>query len=292
MKSFVILSFFALILAGCDAHYGKDGGGRVCAVVNGVEITLREIDFLCRRSTLSGSDRDAVRRSALALLIRNELLAQKASEMKLEKSPDFVVALYEARRTVLAGMAEQHIAAQAGNVSVEAVKKIIADNPLFFSKRKLLVYDQVVIPDVDELFLRSLNAEAERGASLNQLLDKVNAKKMPFRRTMQSLTTEQIDPGIFSVLKNLSLNRARIARIEKKFSLILMLRARVPMPLEGEEANQAAAGILHEQQRKMELSKTLAKAIASSKITCFGEFASGKSGNKGPSAAFDLPILP
>jgi EpsD family peptidyl-prolyl cis-trans isomerase len=292
VRSLLIVSLCALTLAGCDPRSDKNEDGRVSAVVNGVEITRREVDFVGRKSTLSGSEREAERRRTLAFLVRNELLARKASEMKLEKSPDFIVALYEARRNLLAGMAEQHIAAQAGKVSPGSVGKFIAENPRFFSQRKLLVYDQVIIPGVDEFFLNSLNDDADRGFSLDQLLDKVGAKKMPFRRSMQALTTDQIDPGILSVLSNLSLNRPRIARVGTKFSLVLMLRATVPMPLEGNAAIQAATGILQEQQRKMELSKTLTKAIDSAKITCFGEFASCKSGNKGPATEFDLPILP
>jgi len=288
MRLFVMFSLCALTLAGCDTHSGNEDG-RVSAVVNGVEITQREVDFLCRKSTLSGPEREEERRRTLAFLVRNELLAQRAAEMKLEKSPDFIVTQFEARRNILAGMAEQHIGAEAGKASPESAKKFIAENPRFFSQRKLFVYDQVVIPGVDELFLSSLNDDADRGFTLDQLLDKIGAEKMPFRRTMQALTTDQIDPGIFTVLSNSSLSRPRVARVEKKFSLLLMLRASVPMPLEGEAAHRAATAILDERQRQIMLSRSMKKTLDSAKITFFGEFASDKSG---VAALLDLSPLP
>ncbi len=289
MKWLLASCLFAVALAGCSPSGGEGERGRVSAVVNGVEITRREVDFLSRRPALPEAEGEAERQRILSLLIRRELLAQRALEMKLENSPDFIVAMYEARRKILAGMAEQHVATQAVKVSLEAASKVVAKNPCFFSQRKLFVYDQVVIPGVDEGLLSSLNTSAGKGASLAQLLNKVSTKKMPFRRTMQVLTTNQIDPGIFEVLSTLRLNVPQVARIEKKFSMILVLRATVPMPLEGEAANQAAADILNEQQRRMELSKTLTKSLDSAKVTFFGEFASAKNRKKLPEAVVDLP---
>jgi len=289
MRSLSVFCFFTLTLAGCSPDAGKGSGDRVSAVVNGVEITRREVDFLSRRPALSGAEGEAERQRVLSLLVRKELLAQHALKMKLENSPDFIVAMYEARRKILAGMAEQHLATQAVKISSEAAEKIAAKNPRFFSQRKLLVYDQVVIPGVDEQFLASLNAEAERGASLNQLLSKVSATKRPFRRTIQALTTNQIDPGIFKVLSSLRLNKPQVARIEEMFSMILVLRATVPVPLEGEAANLVAANIVNEQQRRIELSRTLTQSLDSAKITFFGEFASGKNRKNLPAAVLDLP---
>lgn len=289
MKSWLAFGLFALTLAGCSSNTGKGAGDRVSAVVNGVEITQREVDFFSRRPALPGAEGETERQRVISLLVRKELLAQHALEMKLENSPDFVIAMYEARRKILAGMAEQHVAAQTVKVSPEAARKVVAKNPRGFLQRKLLVYDQVVIPGVHEQFLKSLNASAERGASLHQLLNQVSAKKMPFRRTMQALTTDQIDFGIFKVLSTLRLNKPQIASIEKKFSMILVLRATVPMPLEGEAANQAAADILNEQQRRVELSRKLKKSLDSAKVTFFGEFASAKSKKSLSEAVVDLP---
>jgi len=289
MKSWIVFSIFLLPLAGCSPDAGKEKGERVSAVVNDVEITRREVDFLSRGPVLAGADGEAERQRVLSLLVRKELLAQKALEMKLDNSPDFIVAMYEARRKILAGMAEKHVATQAAKVSLEAAGKVVAKNPRFFSERTLLVYDQVVIPGVDEQLLNSLNSSADRGASLEQLLKKVSAKKMPFSRTMQALTTDQIDLGIFNVLSTLRLNKPQLARIGEKFSMILVLRAKVPMPLKGEAANQAAAEILNEQHRRMELLKTLTTSLDSAKIAFFGEFASAKSDTSLHKAVLDLP---
>jgi EpsD family peptidyl-prolyl cis-trans isomerase len=260
--------------------------------VNGVEITQREVDFIYQRSALYGADKHAIRdqrRRLLSELVRTELLAQQSSDLNLDESPDFMVAMHEARRSVRAGLTEQHLAAQAGLVSPEAVKKMVADEPEFFSQRKLLVYDQVVIPGVDEPFLKFLNVEADGGTSLDRLINEVKAKKVPFRHTTQAMTTDRIDPGIFRVLTNLSPNRPHIARIKDNFTLILMLRAALPLPLYGEAASQEAAGILNEQQRSMRFSRNMTEVLNAAKITYFGEFAPGTSGKNGSDSEVELP---
>lgn len=279
-------------LAGCRQHSGEGGDGRVVAAVNGVEISSREVDYFYRQSALPGESEDAVRdrkRQVLSDLVRLELLARNGSEMKLDHSSDFILAMYEARRNVLGWLVEQRLAEQQRVFSPDEVRKFVAENPDFFSRRKILVYDQIVLNGVNEQFLQSLNDRADEGASLDQLLDRVTQKKMPFRRTLQALATDQIDSGILSLLLTSSLNRPRVARIEEKFSIILMLRGSVPVPRYGQEALQAGAAILGERQRKAALSACINNTLDSAHITYFGEFAPGKNGKDVSGSKVELP---
>ncbi|TLU81959.1 MAG: peptidyl-prolyl cis-trans isomerase, EpsD family [Chlorobium sp.] len=275
LKSFFIYLFIAFTIAGCSQHTGNDKSGRVAAVVNGVEITQREVDFLYQRTAAPGADSLSAfnqRRSILAGLVRAELLAQQATKMKVDQSPEFVIALHDARRRVLAGLAEEKIASTAKPVSPENVQQIISDNPTFFADRKLLVYEEILVSGVDVPFLQSLNVSASKGASLSQLLDAVKAKAIPFQRATRTLTTDQIDPGLLKVLNTLKPNVPVVARVENKFSMILMLHTALPIPLEGKTAELAAANLANTQQRNVAFSQKMRAVLDGSKITYFGEF--------------------
>mgnify|MGYP001805841913 CR=1 FL=1 len=281
--SFRIVFFLLLIsMAGCSSGAHDDADGRVAAVVNGVEITHREIDFLYRQGGASGaSDKQAgeQRRRILADVVRSELLAQKATDMNLDRSPEFMVAMHDARRRVLAGFAEREIGRTVRNVTPQEISKVVADNPSMFSGRRLMVYDEVLVSGVDVPFLNAINALAADGASLDRLLGEVKEKRFPFQRSTRALTSDQIQPAIVSVLSRAMPGRPLVARVENRFSMILMLRASVPVPLEGEAASQAAMQRIGMQQRGVALSKKMGELIDGASITYFGEYAADSSGN-------------
>ena len=284
MRSLLFFLFLAFTFAGCSSEPGKGTDSRVAATVNGVEITQREVNFLYQRTATPGADASVAsnqRRSILAGLVQAELLAQQATKMKLDQSPNFLIAMHDARRKVLAGFAEQEIASTAKTVSPEIVQKIISENPNLFAQRKLLIYDEIIMQGVNVPFLQSLNASAAQGASLSALLNMVNAQKIPFRRAIRTLTTDQIEPAIFQVLSNSRANVPVVARVGDKFSMMLMLHSMVPVPLEGTAALQTAANLLMNQQRAAAFSNKMRSVVDASKITYFGEYKPDAPGTKG-----------
>ena len=293
MRSLFFFLFLAFTIAGCSPHTGNGVDGRVAATVNGVEITQREVNFLYQRTAPQGADEAVARnqrRTILAGLVRAELLAQQASKMKIDQSPDFLLAMHDARRRVLAGLAEEEIASSAKQVSPETVKTIIANNPNLFARRKLLVYDEVLMQSVNVPFLQSLNASAAKGVSLPGLLDMVQAQKIPFRRATRTLTTDQMEPAIVKILSNARANAPVVARVENKFSMILMLHTIVPVPLEGPAAEQTAANALNNQQRTIAFSNKMRAVVDASKITYFGQYRPDAPGTKGKPQAVALPM--
>lgn len=292
MRSFLLFLLFALTIAGCSSHTENGFESRVAATVNGVEITQREVNFLYQRTAPPGADAALARnqrRTILAGLVRAELLAQQAKKMKLDQSPDFLLAMHDAQRRVLAGFAEQEIASKAKTVAPEALQKIIADNPNLFAQRKLLVYDEILMQSVNVPFLESLNASAAKGASLSALLDMVNQQKIPFRRSTRSLTTDQMEPALFKVLSSSKPNVPIVARVADKFSMIMMLHSILPVPLEGPAALQTAANLVNKQLRAVAFSNKMRGVVDASKITYFGEYKPDAPGAKGKQTV-ELPM--
>ena len=275
MRQVLFILLLAFTIAGCSSEEDNGIDSRVAAVVNGVEITQREVYFLYQHTATPSADEAVARnqrRTILAGLVRAELLAQQETKMKLDQSPDFLIAMHNSRRRVLAGFAEGEIASTAKAVAPETVKTIISKNPNLFAQRKLLVYDEIIMQGVNVPFLHSLNASSAKGASLAALLDMVNAQKIPFRRATRTLTTDQIEPAIVTVLSNSKANVPVIARVQDKFSMILMLHTVVPVPLEGLAAEQTAANLLNNQQRAVAFSNKMRAVVDASKITYFGEY--------------------
>ncbi len=294
MSSIFYLLLLAFTILGCSPEPEKKDAGRVAATVNGVEITQREVNTLYERTATPGVSEEVRRnqqRAILAGLVRGELLAQKAVAEKLDSSPEFVITLHEARRQVLAGMAEKSMLASVNPLTDEALQSVVKQNPLIFGERKLLVYEQVLMPVVDVPFLKSLNVAAGNGASLSQLIDSIKAKKLQFQQVTQTQSTDQMQPAIARILSNAKLNVPILMRVEDKFAMVLMLKSAVPIPLVGDAALQTARNITGAQLRNQEFGKKMKDVVDASKITYFGAYAPGAVAKKGAGQLVPLPTV-
>ena len=292
MNLFIYILLLAFTIVGCSSEPEKKDAARVAAVVNGVEITQREVATLYERSATPGVSEEVRRnqeRAILAGLVRGELLAQKAVAEKLDRTPEFVLIQHEARRQVLAGLAEKSMLASFKPLSDDALQSVVKQNPLIFGERKLLVYEQVLMPVVDVPFLQSLNDAAGKGASLSQLVDSIKAKKLQFQQVTQTQSTDQMQPAIARILSSAKPNLPILMRVEDKFAMVLMLKSSVPIPLVGEAAMQTARNITSTQIRNAEFGKQMKAVVDASKITYFGAFALGALPKKGAGQLVPLP---
>ena len=294
MKSFFYFLLLAFTIVGCSQEPEKKDPSRIAAVVNGVEITQREVTMLYERTATPGVNEEVRRnqeRAILAGLVRGELLAQKAVAEKMDRSPEFVLTLHEARRQVLAGMAEKSMLASVKPLSDDALQSVIKQNPLIFGERKLLVYEQVLMPVVDVPFLQSLNVAAGNGASLPQLVDSIKAKKLQFQQVTQTQSTDQMQPAIARILSNSKPNVPILMRVEDKFAMVLMLRSAVLIPLVGDAALQTARNITNSQLRNAEFGKKMKDVVDASQIKYFGAYAPGVAIKKGAGQLVQLPTV-
>ena len=286
MKKLTSLLFALLlaILAGCSQQTAKESDTGVAAVVNGTEITKRQVEYLYQRSArpdMSDAESANLKRRILADLVRLELLAGKGKEMKLDNSPDYNMAVYTAQKNVLAGLAESKITGSQPPVTADQAESIVQNTPQLFAGRKLFVYEEVLFPGVDMSLLQSLDAMAMSGAPLTRILDELKAKKIPFNKTLIALTSEKIPPQILDMLGKLKQNTPQVvAGKGDKISMILVLRDAYPTPLEGEQARRAATAMIALNQQNVAMAKAMNEVLNSAKITYYGEYlkkADGKS---------------
>jgi len=286
---FLLLLLFA-VLSGCAKQNEKAGGGNVAAVVNGVEITKSQIEFLAGQSAVPGmtpEQNENLRRRILANLVRTELLAGKARKEGFDKTQDYSMAVYTSNNGVLAGFAEKDVVKKVALPTSLEAETVVRNNPQLFSERKLYMYDEVVFPGVDIKFLETVGKMAENGAGMNQLVDMLKSKNIKYSKRVRGMMTEQISPPMLQLLNKLKPNIPQVVSGGKAVSMIFMLREVVSMPVEGEEANRVAAQLITSNKRRDVLSKELTALLNNAKITYYDEYSKDKSGNN---ALLQLPV--
>lgn len=288
-KSFYFFILFAVILVGCSKNTGKDKKSQVAATVNGVEITESQIDYLFKRSSqsrMSSSEILNLRRSILADIVRTELLAQKATKMNLDKSSDYKNGMFNASKEVLADLAIQKTINKIPNFNNEQLNSIVLNNPMVFEKRKLYVYEEIIIPTIDIKTIESIDKKIEDGYSLKLIKDELIKIKVPFRQTLRSVTSDQIPPEMETALDRIGIGSVQVIRVmDNKFTFIINLHNRLQAPVTGENARRQAVTLLNRKQKSDAIQNAVTELINSSAIAYYGDYA-----KKVDVSSQDLPL--
>lgn len=151
-----------LALAAC----GGGGGGeekkatQVAAKVNKDEITVHQVNqSLPRLNNPTEAQAKAASKQVLERLVDQQLLIQKAMEQKLDRDPQIMTAIENARREILARAYVERVMANASKPSTDEVKKFYAEHPELFSERRLYRLQEVTVrltPEQDKKMREAL----------------------------------------------------------------------------------------------------------------------------------------
>jgi EpsD family peptidyl-prolyl cis-trans isomerase len=169
MSSFLRTALLGLIattlLAACGAKSEKTAT-QVAAKVNSGEISVHQINFVLQRANVKPEQQQAARGQALERLIDQELAVQKATEKKLDRSPEVLQQLEAAKREILQRAYLEGVVQDVPKPTEAEVKQYYAAHPELFSSRRIYSYRALgiqaaadKIPTIQDMLTKSKSLE-------------------------------------------------------------------------------------------------------------------------------------
>jgi EpsD family peptidyl-prolyl cis-trans isomerase len=184
----------AAALAGCGNKAKEAKPGQTLASVNGDEITVLQLNEELQRASVPAAQQDAASKQLLQALIDRQLLEHAAEQEKLDRDPKVMQAIDRARALIIA---QAYIQKHVGNVP-RPTQAEVADyfnkHPEFFSHRKQLAMDELVIGAND--MTPELKAAADSAKSLDEVAAWLDAHKLRYGRTQVTRTTSDLNPEL------------------------------------------------------------------------------------------------
>ncbi|MEY4760228.1 MAG: peptidyl-prolyl cis-trans isomerase, EpsD family [Pseudomonadota bacterium] len=189
MKIALILPL--LLLAGCKP---SSEPGQVFAKVNGQEIAVHQYNHVLKL-TGQATPTDDMRRELANKLVDRELIVQEALSKKLDRQPDVMFELEEARRDVLARAYARQVgdrqALVAAPAAGEEAARYYSEHPDLFARRKVYRLREIQLrPDAQSApAVKALVAESP---PLPQLLAALQRDKISFSNQLIIRSAEQL----------------------------------------------------------------------------------------------------
>lgn len=197
-------------LSACDSR--PKSAGQVAAQVNGAEITVHEVNRrLVNLEVPDAESVPAVRREILDELIDRELLLQRALAMKLDREPDIMRAVEQAKEGILADAVVDRGLAGEPEATPQQVQSFLVAHPELFGKRRIYHLAQFTIGATELVKVPTARLEDVQSAGdverllkdarLDYRLETVNraAEQLPMELASRLLPLSRGDVVTFSV---------------------------------------------------------------------------------------------
>ena len=271
-KVFIGTCILCLVACGSGTE-DTQNTSQVAAKVNGKEITVHQINHVLKtvdpQSVPNDSSTSAVDR-VLDQIINQEIIKQKALEMKLDRNPDILTAIEFAKQQVLIESYIKRIIGTESPPSDDEVASYFNSNPKLFNERKIFDFTRVLVK-VSETQSQNLIETIRKSEELEDVMQEVEQKSFPHAITEDLVPSEKLPKLLLEPLYSLSEGDIGYLRINDGL-LIIELHTVTPKPITLEAGRNAILQFLSQEKRNASVQKIMKDARSEAVIEYIDKF--------------------
>ena len=182
MDRLLLIAMLAAPVTGCEKAAADRARAQLVARVNGSEISIRQM----RGVAPTGAAQ------ALEKVIDRELLVQKALADKLDRDPEVLESIDNARRQVLAqAYLDRSVASAAAGSTRDEIRGFYTENPARFAQRRIYRLRELVVSAPAEM-IEVLRAETARARDLDEIAAWLRTRNAKYRIEAVTQPAEQL----------------------------------------------------------------------------------------------------
>ena len=260
----------AITMAACSKS-DAESVTQAVAKVNKKEVTELQVQqVLERQRGLKPEQMEAAGQRAVTSLVDQEIVFQKATEMKLDRDPAVVQAIEAAKRELISRAYLERIGDGAPAVTVDEVRTYYDANPGLFKDRRIYNLQDLAIEttpeqrrDVEQQ-LKTLKSPAE----LESYLKEHNYRARSERSTVPA---ENVPLGLLQRLSAVKPGSGIVIPSPSGIR-ILLVNGTQEAPVTLEQARPAIETYLSNERKRVAIEKEMASLRAGASVTYLGKF--------------------
>jgi EpsD family peptidyl-prolyl cis-trans isomerase len=257
-------------LSGCGAK-APSGPTQVVATVAGEEITELQVNqALERQQGLKPDQVESVSRKLVSGLVDQEIILQKARDLKLDRDQRVVQNVEAAKREIIVRAYLERIADGTAKPSPKEIQAYFEENPALFKQRRVYTFQEVSVQTTDEQRagiekqLTTLKSPADLEAYLKE-------QKIPARSERSTAAAENIPLPLLQRVSTLKPGQGLILPANGGLRIILLLSTQ-DAPVAEDKAGPAISAFLMSQRKRQNVEKEVVALRSGVKVEYFGKY--------------------
>ena len=266
-----LLIALVVALSSCGKADVKKASGQVVAKVNGDEISVHQINVAIARSNdIAPDEAKQAAAQTLERIIDQELLVQKALKEKLDRDPQVMQAIEDAKRQILARASIERAVAASSTENPEEIRKFYQDNPALFERRRIYRLHELAVVAPREK-LDALKAATAGAKSLEDVAGRLKSQKLVFQVAITDRPAEQIPANILARVFEMREGQIAVIPTSRGASVVQLLQAQ-EASLSEQQAKPIIEGYLQSRKLLATAQAEVKKLREHAKIEYLGEF--------------------
>ncbi len=256
---------------------GKDDkkpATQVAAKVNSQEISVHQVNYVLSRSGANAQTPEqtaALRKAALDRLIDQQVMVEEATEKKIDRQPDVVMAIELAKREVIARAMLEQMAAAAPKPSEDEAKAYYKANPALFSERRVYSVQELIVP-----VAAGAGTQIKDMVAANKTVEDIAAylknRNIQYGGGAAQRTAEQIPLEILPRIHALKDGQSTVIETPQALTVVRIAQSQ-SQPVTEAQAVPRIVQFLANQRNQEAAAKELKRLKEKAKITYEGDFA-------------------
>jgi EpsD family peptidyl-prolyl cis-trans isomerase len=283
-STLLVTAAACLLATGCSKKDKDKTATQVIASVDGEEISVHQMNtLLARAKGITPETLPQAKQEILAGLVEQQLAVNLAVSKKLDRTPEVVTEIENAKREILGRAALQQIAAAQPKPTDAEAEKYFNDHPALFAERRVFNLQEIAIRKNGQN-VGDLEARVNSAKSMEEVASWLKENKVEFSANGGTRSAEQIPLEVLPKLH--TFKDGQLGLIESKDAyLVMRLVASRSQPVTLEQATPTIKVFLANQRGTEAVKQERDLLKAKAKIEYFGEFAGGEAAFKAKAEA-------
>lgn len=255
--------FSLAVLPGC----GEKATGQTVAVVNGEEITAGELNAELTAANLPPTVDKEVRAQLLQNIINRRLMAQRARELGVDTSPEYLTRKRQLDEQLLISLSAERQADTTTLPDPTAVDAFIAANPGMFQNRQSLSLSQLQFPMPED---PQVQAQLKNAHSLEAIAAILQAANLQVTRGSSKVDTGSLPTPVMAQINALPAGEPFLVPSNGQM-IASVIVGREPIAVSADQSRKLAI----EGMRKEDVAKRLEKDLEQRRASAEIEYQAG-----------------
>jgi EpsD family peptidyl-prolyl cis-trans isomerase len=257
------------ILTGCGHPAAEGDATQVIARVDDAEISMWQYNHALQRAGVT-LPTPAVRKELAAKLVDRELALQAALAAKIDRQPEVMLQLEEARREVLARAWAEQTALDASRPDDNAAARYFKEHPELFSERRIYRLHEAALP-ADLKQLDEVKSRLVVGTPMDQVTTWLRGQQVSFNEQRVIRAAEQLPIEALPRLQTAREGQAVFFETARGVLLYQVLGVE-PAPVSWENARPIILDYLRKQAGKHVVQSESDRLRKAARISYLGDF--------------------
>ncbi len=282
VRAMALAALLPLLVVGCNK---KDKAAtQTVAIVDGEEISVHQINtVLSKVNGVSPESLPKVKREILEGLVEQQLAINLAVSTKLDRSPEVVSAIENAKREIIARAALENIRNAQPKPTDDEVKSYFTAHPELFTQRRVFNLQEIAL-DKAAPNMAEIRAKVSVAKTMEEVAEWLTQQNVGYKPSAGARAAEQIPLEVLPKLHQFK--DGQIGLIEgNDANFIVRVVASKSVPITEAQAQPRIKVFLANQRGAEAIKREKDAMKAKAKVEYLGEFAGGEAVFKADSEA-------